>query len=63
MGITSFLFPQESSAGQPQHDGTNDEPEGSDSLRHAVRSLCARWPCLPAALPMIRRSYEGKSPS
>ncbi len=36
MGITSFLFPQESSAGQPQFDGAGDDPEVSDSLLYAA---------------------------
>jgi CxxC motif-containing protein (DUF1111 family) len=36
MGITNPLFPQESSAGQPQHDGLNDDPELSDSLLQMV---------------------------
>lgn len=36
MGITSFIFPQENSMGQPQHDGSADDPEISDSLLHAV---------------------------
>ena len=36
MGITSPLFPQEASAGQPQADGYPDDPELSDSLLHAV---------------------------
>lgn len=36
MGITSFIFPQESSYGQIQHDNLNDDVEISDSLLHAV---------------------------
>lgn len=36
MGITSFIFPQESSFGQIQHDNLNDDVEISDSLLHAV---------------------------
>ena len=36
MGIPSFVFPLESSFGQPQYDGLNDEYEISDSLLHAV---------------------------
>ena len=36
MGITSFVFPLESSFGQPQYDGLNDEYEVSDSILHAV---------------------------
>lgn len=36
MGITTFLFPQESSYGQPQYDNLNDDVELSDSLLYAV---------------------------
>lgn len=36
MGITNPLFPQESSTGQPQYDGRNDDPEVSDSLLQMV---------------------------
>lgn len=36
MGITSFVFPQENSLGQSQHDGNGDEPEVTDSLLHSV---------------------------
>jgi CxxC motif-containing protein (DUF1111 family) len=36
MGITSFIFPKESSYGQTQSDGLNDEPELSDSLLYAT---------------------------
>lgn len=36
IGITSFLFPQESSFGQPQYDHRNDEVEISDSLLYSV---------------------------
>lgn len=36
MGITSFVFPTESSLGQSQYDGLNDEYEVSDSILHAV---------------------------
>ena len=36
MGITNPLFQLESSMGQPQYDGRNDEVEVSDSLLHAV---------------------------
>lgn len=36
MGITNFLFPQESSYGQPQYDGYADDVELSDSLLYAV---------------------------
>jgi len=34
MGITTFLFPNESSFGQLQYDGLKDDPELSDSLLH-----------------------------
>jgi CxxC motif-containing protein (DUF1111 family) len=44
MGITSTVFPQESSFGQPQYDGLGDDPEISDSLLNAcvfyTRTLC-----------------------
>ena len=36
MGITSFVFPHESSAGQAQYDGRDDEYEVSDSILYAV---------------------------
>ncbi len=36
MGITSFVFPNESSYDQSQYDGLGDEYEISDSLLHAV---------------------------
>ncbi len=36
MGITSFVFPAESSNGQSQYDGLNDDPELSDSLLHST---------------------------
>lgn len=36
MGITTFIFPQESSYGQPQYDNLNDDVELSDSLLYAV---------------------------
>jgi CxxC motif-containing protein (DUF1111 family) len=36
MGITNFIFPNESCANQPQYDHLNDEVEVSDSLLHAV---------------------------
>lgn len=36
MGITSFIFPQESSLGQPQFDDTYNEPEVADSILFAV---------------------------
>lgn len=61
MGITSFLFPQESSAGQPQHDGTNDEPEVSDSLLYAV-AFYVRTLAVPARRaiddPQVVRGQE-----
>ncbi len=36
MGITSFIFPNESSYGQSQYDGFNDDHELPDSLLHAT---------------------------
>lgn len=36
MGITSFVFPKESSWDQPQYDGLLDEYEVSDSILHSV---------------------------
>lgn len=36
MGVTNRIFPQESSFGQSQHDGLDDEYEVSDSLLNAV---------------------------
>lgn len=36
MGITTFIFPQEASYGQPQYDNLNDDVELSDSLLYAV---------------------------
>lgn len=36
MGITSYVFPQESSWGQSQNDNLNDEPEVADSIVNAV---------------------------
>lgn len=36
MGVTSFIFPNESSFGQDQYDNLNDEVELSDSVLHAV---------------------------
>jgi len=36
MGITNRIFPDESSAGQPQYDHLEDDPELSDSLLDAV---------------------------
>jgi len=36
MGITSFVFPKESSFGQAQYDGLDDEYEVSDSLLQSV---------------------------
>lgn len=36
MGITTFIFPQESSYGQAQYDNLNDDVELSDSLLYAV---------------------------
>jgi CxxC motif-containing protein (DUF1111 family) len=36
IGITTSVFPQESSFGQPQYNDLHDSPELSDSLLHAV---------------------------
>ena len=36
MGITNPLFPEESSLGQPQYDGLQDDIELTDSVLHAV---------------------------
>ncbi|MBS1576260.1 MAG: c-type cytochrome [Bacteroidetes bacterium] len=36
IGVTTSLFPKESSFGQPQYDGRNDDPELTDSLLYAV---------------------------
>ncbi|KAA5533524.1 c-type cytochrome [Taibaiella lutea] len=36
MGITSYVFPKESSYGQAQSDGLNDDPELADSLLNAT---------------------------
>ncbi len=36
MGITNYLFPKESSFGQSQSDGLNDEPELADSTLNAA---------------------------
>ena len=36
MGITSTIFPVESSFGQPQYDGIKDDPELPDSILNAV---------------------------
>jgi CxxC motif-containing protein (DUF1111 family) len=36
IGITSSIFPQESSFGQPQMDNLKDDPEISDSILHSV---------------------------
>jgi CxxC motif-containing protein (DUF1111 family) len=36
MGITNFIFPKESSSGQQQYDGRDDEYEVSDSLLRSV---------------------------
>ncbi len=36
IGITNYIFPLESSFGQPQFDNLNDEVEISDSLLHAI---------------------------
>ena len=36
MGVTSPLFPSESTLGQPQYDGLHDDFELTDSILHAV---------------------------
>ncbi|MEP6952040.1 MAG: di-heme oxidoredictase family protein [Ginsengibacter sp.] len=36
MGVTNSIFPQESTFGQPQYDGRNDDPELPDSILNAV---------------------------
>jgi CxxC motif-containing protein (DUF1111 family) len=36
IGVTTSVFPQESSFGQPQYDGRNDDPELTDSLLYSV---------------------------
>ena len=36
MGITSYVFPEESSKGQAQYDNRNDDPEIPDSILRAV---------------------------
>ncbi|HVI46706.1 MAG TPA: di-heme oxidoredictase family protein [Chitinophaga sp.] len=36
MGVTSYVFPQESSFGQPQYDGLNDDPELPDTILNAT---------------------------
>lgn len=48
MGITSFIFPQESCEGQEQHDFRDDETEVSDSLLYAV-AFYVRTLAVPAA--------------
>ena len=47
MGITSSIFPQESSYGQPQYDGLNDDPEITDSILNAT-VFYARTLAVPA---------------
>lgn len=47
MGITNSIFPQESSYGQPQYDGLNDDPEITDSILNAT-VFYARTLCVPA---------------
>jgi CxxC motif-containing protein (DUF1111 family) len=37
IGVTTTVFPKESSYGQPQYDGRNDDPELADSLLYAVQ--------------------------
>ena len=36
IGVTTSVFPKESTFGQPQYDGKNDDPELTDSLLYAV---------------------------
>jgi CxxC motif-containing protein (DUF1111 family) len=47
MGITSYIFPQESVAGQPQADNLKDDPELPDSTLNAV-SFYVRTLAVPA---------------
>ncbi|ANI90753.1 hypothetical protein A9P82_11585 [Arachidicoccus ginsenosidimutans] len=47
MGITSSIFPQESSYEQPQYDGLSDDPEITDSLLNAT-VFYARTLAVPA---------------
>lgn len=36
MGVTNYVFPQESSYGQPQYDGLHDDPDMPDSFLNAL---------------------------
>lgn len=36
IGVTNYIFKEESSAGQPQWDGLNDDPDLADSILNAV---------------------------
>ncbi|MBL7952586.1 MAG: c-type cytochrome [Flavobacteriales bacterium] len=58
MGITNLLFPSESSLGQPQYDGRNDDIELTDSILHAV-AFYVRTLAVPARrntdAPVIRQ--------
>jgi CxxC motif-containing protein (DUF1111 family) len=47
IGVTSYIFPEESSLGQNQYDNRDDEYEISDSLLHAV-SFYIRTLAIPA---------------
>jgi len=47
MGLTSSIFPEESSYGQPQYDGLSDDPEITDSLLNAT-VFYARTLAVPA---------------
>ena len=47
MGITNYILPQESSYGQPQYDGLNDDPEITDSILNAT-VFYARTLAVPA---------------
>jgi CxxC motif-containing protein (DUF1111 family) len=61
MGITTFLFPRESSWGQPQYDNLDDDVELSDSLLHAT-AFYMRSLAVPAARnvkdPEVKRGRE-----
>lgn len=54
MGITSRIFPQESSFGQPQMDNLTDDPELPDSLLNAVEFYL-----LSLAVPARRNTTDG----
>jgi CxxC motif-containing protein (DUF1111 family) len=61
MGITNPLFPQESSSGQPQHDGLQDDLELTDSVLRAV-AFYVRTLAVPARRntddPLVMRGEE-----